>query len=137
MFCAGVTLLGALSQSDVQAQMRGALALVLPSLWYENFPRTLVEAFGAGLPVIASRLGAMAELIEPGVTGLLFEPGDVADLGETLRWAAAHPEAMARMGVNARERFDRLYTADINYTRLIEIYRDAIGETTEPEGTHA
>lgn len=135
--CAGVTLLGALSQSDVQAQMRGALALVLPSLWYENFPRTLVEAFGAGLPVIASRLGAMAELIEPGVTGLLFEPGDVADLGETLRWAAAHPEAMARMGVNARERFDRLYTADINYTRLIEIYRDAIGETTEPEGTHA
>ena len=135
--CAGVTLLGALTQSEVQAQMRGALALVLPSLWYENFPRTLVEAFGAGLPVIASRLGAMAELIEPGVTGLLFEPGDAAHLSETLRWAAAHPEAMARMGVNARERFDRLYTADINYTQLVGIYRDAIGETAALERTHA
>jgi glycosyltransferase involved in cell wall biosynthesis len=134
---AGVTLLGALSQPDVQTQMRGAVALVLPSLWYENFPRTLVEAFGAGLPVIASRLGAMAELIEPGVTGLLFEPGDAAQLGETLRWADAHPEAMARMGVNARERFDRLYTAEINYTRLIEIYRDAIDETVALESTHA
>jgi len=127
---AGVTLLGSLAQPHVQREMRGAVALVLPSLWYENFPRTLVEAFGAGLPVIASRMGAMAELIEPGVTGLLFEPGDAKELGEVLRWAAAHPALMAAMGANARARYESLYTADINYKRLMEIYRAAIDDRT-------
>ncbi len=125
---AGVEMLGALTQAQVQGEMRGALALVLPSIWYENFPRTLVEAFGAGLPVIASRLGAMAELVEPGVTGLLFDPGNARELGELLRWAAAHPARMADMGVRARARFEALYAPDINYTRLVDIYRAAIAD---------
>jgi glycosyltransferase involved in cell wall biosynthesis len=129
----GITLLGALSQAAVQREMRRALALVLPSIWYENFPRTLVEAFGAGLPVIASRLGAMAELVEPGVTGLLFEPGDARELAEHLRFAARNPEHMARMGANARARFEALYTPEANYARLIEIYRDAIAELSAAE----
>jgi len=126
----GVTMLGSVGQPEVQREMRGALALVLPSICYENFPRTLVEAFGAGLPVIASRLGAMAELVEPGVTGLLFEPGDARELGELLRWAAEHPDFMARMGATARARFEALYTPDINYEFLIDIYRSAIDETS-------
>jgi glycosyltransferase involved in cell wall biosynthesis len=134
--CAGVTLLGSLAPPQVQHEMRGALALVLPSIWYENFPRTLVEAFGAGLPVIASRLGAMAELIEPGVTGLLFEPGDAQELSRLLRWADEHPARMAEMGANARARFDALYTPDINYARLVEIYRAAIGESLATGTTH-
>ena len=121
----GVSMLGALSPPQVQAEMRDALALVLPSIWYENFPRTLVEAFGAGLPVIASRIGALAELVEDGVTGLLFEPGDAADLARVLRWARDNPARMAWMGANARDRFDELYTPDNNYARLIEIYRSA------------
>ncbi len=126
----GVTMLGALSQQQVQAQMRAALALVLPSLWYENFPRTLVEAFGAGLPVIASRIGALAELVEDGVTGLLFEPGDAGDLARVLCWARDNPLRMAQMGANARDRFDELYTPDTNYARLIEIYRSAADDRT-------
>ncbi len=132
-----ITMLGALPPVSVQREMRAALALVMPSIWYENFPRTLVEAFGAGLPVIASRLGAMAELVEHGVTGLLFEPGDARDLAEQVRWAAGHPARMAEMGANARARFDALYTPDVNYARLVEIYRSAIDEHTTTEGTHA
>ncbi len=125
---AGVDMLGALAQPLVQHEMRGAIALVMPSIWYENFPRTLVEAYGAGLPVIASRIGALAELVEPGVTGLLVEPGDAGELRARLRWASAHPHRMAEMGVNARARFESLYTADINYKRLLEIYRAAIDD---------
>lgn len=134
--CAGVTMLGSLAQPQVQREMRGAVALVLPSLWYENFPRTLVEAFGAGLPVIASRMGAMAELVEPGVTGLLFEPGDAQELGAVLRWAAEHPALMATMGANARARYESLYTADINYKRLMEIYRAAIDDRSATGKSH-
>ena len=132
----GVTLLGSLSQPQVRGAMQRAIALVMPSLWYENFPRTLVEAFGAGLPVIASRLGAMAELIEPGITGLLFEPGDAQDLAEVLRWAQQHPDRMAEMGRNARQRFNERYTADINYPRLLEIYRSAIDEPNPARSCH-
>ncbi len=132
---AGVTMLGSVDQPTVQREMRRALALVLPSICYENFPRALVEAFGAGLPVIASRLGAMAELVEPGVTGLLFEPGDAGELDALLRWAGEHPEDMARMGANARDRFEALYTPDINYERLVDIYRSAIDETANARGT--
>jgi len=126
----GVTLLGALSPQQVQAEMRAALALVLPSICYENFPRTLAEAFGAGLAVIASRIGALAELVEDGVTGLLFEPGDAGDLARVLRWARDNPARMAGMGANARDRFDKLYTPDSNYARLIEIYRSAADDRT-------
>lgn len=126
---AGVEMLGSRSSAQVQIEMQTAMALLLPSTCFENFPRTVVEAFGAGLPVIASRIGALAELIEPGKTGLLFEPGDAKDLARAMRWAAAHPQQMAAMGVNARARYESLYTPDINYLQLLAIYRGAIDET--------
>lgn len=125
---ANVHLLGALSTDDVRLKMSDSLALVLPSVWYENFPRTLVEAFGCGLPVIASRLGALAELVEDGVTGLLFNPGDADDLADKLQWAQAHPEQMRAMGVAARAKYEAFYTAEANYQQLMAIYRDAIAE---------
>ncbi len=133
----GVEMLGALRPSQVLREMRAARALVLPSLWYENFPRTLVEAFGAGLPVIASRIGALAELVEPGVTGLLVEPGDARDLARALRWADEHPAQMAEMGARARARFEALYTPDINYAQLRDIYRAAIEDPHPVETDHA
>ena len=123
---AGVTLLGRQSAAQIQHEMQSAIALVMPSTWYENFPLTLVEAFGAGLPVIASRIGALAELVEDGVTGLLFEPGNAVDLARVMRWAADHPQQMAAMGARARLRFDARYTPAINYRQLRAIYADAI-----------
>ena len=123
-----VKTLGSLSSSDVRREMSQAMALILPSIWYENFPRTLVEAFGCGLPVIASRIGALGELIEHGVTGLLFSPGDADDLAEKMAWAQQHPEQMADMGRNARALYEAEFTADRNYELLIQIYHDAINE---------
>jgi glycosyltransferase involved in cell wall biosynthesis len=125
---AAVLSLGALEVAQVVAEMQRASALVMPSLWFENFPLTLVEAFACGLPVIASRLGAMAELVEDGVTGLLFAPGDVADLALKMQWALDHPERMAAMGQAARGVYEARYTADINHSQLLAIYRDAIAE---------
>lgn len=107
-------------------RMRSSSALVMPSLWYENFPRTLVEAFSCGLPVIASRLGAMAALIRDGETGLLFEPGNAADLADRMAWADAHPEAMRRMGDAARAEYEANYTPQRNLAILLDIYADAI-----------
>jgi glycosyltransferase involved in cell wall biosynthesis len=122
----GVDLPGMQTTDQVLAEMASAVALVLPSICYENFPRTLVEAFGAGLPVIASRIGSLAELVHHGQTGLLFTAGDAADLARTMRWAHEHPDEMATMGRNARARYESHYTPDINYRQLRAIYRDAI-----------
>lgn len=125
----GLKALGALSSEVVRIEMSQSMALVLPSIWYENFPRTLVEAFGSGLPVIASRIGALAELVEDGVTGLLFESGNADDLAAKLKWAQQNPEQMHEMGRNARKKYEAEYTADQNYDQLIAIYHEAIEES--------
>lgn len=123
---AGVNLRGWQQGDFILARMQASIALVMPSVWYEGFPRTIVEAFAAGLPVIASRLGAMATSIDDGRTGLLFEPGNTADLAAKLRWAQANPEAMTEMGRAARAEYEARYTPEKNYEMLLDIYAEAI-----------
>jgi glycosyltransferase involved in cell wall biosynthesis len=106
--------------------MRNRAYLVLPSIWYENFPRTLVEAFACGLPVIASRLGALEELVADRRTGLLFDPGSSVDLAEKIAWAERNPRLMREMGAAARAEYEQKYTPLRNYEQLMGIYRDAI-----------
>lgn len=122
----GVDYLGFQSLDKILVKMRQSSYLVVPSLWYENFPRTIVEAFSCGLPVIASRIGALAEVIQDGKTGLLFEPGSSMDLAEKLAWAESHPTEMVRMGRAAHAEYVANYTPERNYSMLIDIYNDAI-----------
>jgi glycosyltransferase involved in cell wall biosynthesis len=125
---AEITRLGSLAADAVQREMCRASALVLPSIWYENFPRTLVEAFACGLPVIASRIGALAELVRDGETGLLFEPGNAQDLAAKMIWAKSHPEEMERMGSNARKQYESEFSAEVNYRLLMKIYDESISK---------
>ena len=110
----------------VYQEMARSAYLIMPSLWYENFPRTLVEAFACGLPVITCRLGAMEELVDDGKTGLLFEVGSIRSLIEKILWAESHPQEMQQMGENARLEYDKKYTPEKNYALLRKIYLKAI-----------
>jgi glycosyltransferase involved in cell wall biosynthesis len=85
-----------------------------------------VEAFAKGTPVIAANIGAIAELVQHGRTGLLFRPGDVADLAAAIEWAWSHPRELAGMGREARREYEAKYTAESNYRALMEIYELAI-----------
>jgi glycosyltransferase involved in cell wall biosynthesis len=125
----GVRLVGWARPEEVLARMRAAAWVVIPSICYESFPRTLAEAFAVGLPVIASRIGALAELVEHKVTGLLFESGSAHSLAEAIAWAGAHPEEMRIMGSNARAVYESKYTAAENYRRLVDIYDGAVRDT--------
>lgn len=125
---ANIAALRALAAEDVYAEMCNATALVLPSICYESFPRTLVEAYACSLPVIASRIGSLPSLVEEGVTGLLFRSGDAADFASKIRWAHQNPVRMAEMGQAARLKYEAEFTPDINYQQLMEIYADAIQE---------
>ena len=122
----GARYLGFRPLDDILQRMRSAQFLVVPSICYENSPRSIVEAFSSGLPGIASRLGALIDIVHDGVTGLLFEPGDAADLATKIRWANAHPEEMIRMGKAARAEYEARYTPERNHEMLMTIYEDAI-----------
>ena len=123
---AGPAYLGERSFDKVMIGLQNAAYLVLPSLCYEGFPRTLVEAYACGTPVIASRHGSLAELVKEGETGLLFEPGNADQLVDRLRWADTHPQAMREMGHAARREYERLYTPEKNANELLSIYRRAM-----------
>lgn len=121
-----VEVLGRLSREGVFSVMRKSQALVFPSEWYEGFPVTIAEANACAVPVIASRLGAMEEIVDDGRTGLLFEPGSHEDLAAKIRWAWDHPIEMAQMGRNARREYELKYTPERNYEMLMDIYQRAI-----------
>jgi glycosyltransferase involved in cell wall biosynthesis len=103
---------------ELRSRMQRAAYLVLPSLSYEAQPHALVMAFAEGLPVIASRLAKLAELVEPGRNGLLFEPGSARELARCLAWAEAFPEKMRQMGECAQADYQARFVADWNWRRL-------------------
>jgi glycosyltransferase involved in cell wall biosynthesis len=123
---AGVEYLGARSREGVLGLMRNATVAILPSKWYEGFPVSMVEAFSVGLPVIASRLGAMEEMLLGENSGWLFNPGDPDDLARTVRRAWERPAETVRKGKHARLDFERRLNPETNYQILKEIYAAAI-----------
>jgi glycosyltransferase involved in cell wall biosynthesis len=123
-----ITFLGQQNKSVVLNLMRNAQFLVFPSIWYEGFPLTIAEAFACSLPVIAAKLGSMAEIVENGVTGLHFEAGNPVDLAAKITWATTHAEAMIAMRKHAHSIYQTRYTPEANYQQLIEIYQLVINK---------
>lgn len=113
-------------RSQIFEQIKGARFVVFPSEWYENLPLVIIEAFACGVPVIASDLGAMREVVEHGRTGLLFKPGDVQDLARTMAFAWEQPALLDRMAEQSRAEYESKYTAKANYRQLMKIYEDVI-----------
>lgn len=125
----GVTMLGHLSKKEIYEHMQSARALIIPSICYETFGMVAIEAFANNLPVIASRIGVLPDIVKDRVNGLLFNPGDSNDLLEKIRWSENNSSEWLLMGNEARINFETYYTAEKNYLLLISIYNDAIKET--------
>jgi glycosyltransferase involved in cell wall biosynthesis len=124
-----VEYLGSKSPEDVYDYMGRAMALVLPSECFESFPRTIVESFAKGTPVIASRLGSMQEIVEHRRTGLHFTCSDPEALVEQIEWMLSHPVEWLQMRRECRAEFEKKYSAERNYSLLAGIYERAIAET--------
>ncbi len=100
--------------------------MVFPSECYETFGRVAVEAFAKGTPVIASNHGAPADVVDANRTGLLFKPGDPADLAHNVRSLLADPNRLAQMRREARAEYEAHYTGERAHQQLIEIYNQAL-----------
>ncbi len=121
-----IRIMGAMPSSSVMRIMGRSRFLVVPSECYENFPVVVAEAFSLGLPVVASRLGALGEIVRPGDNGLLFAPGAAEELREQVRKLAGSPDLHERLSRGASEDFRAKYTPERNLEILREIYRDVL-----------
>lgn len=121
----GVEWLGPRPREEVLGLMRDAALLVFPSECYENFPLALVEAFAAGLPVVAADAGAAGEIVLAHGAGFTFPPGDFTALAAAVERLIGDPAARRGTSLAARAAFEREYTADRAYERLMEIHSAA------------
>jgi glycosyltransferase involved in cell wall biosynthesis len=122
----GIEWLGRRPLKEVYELIGEAAFLVFPSEWYETFGRVAIEAFAKGTPVIAANIGAIAELIDNGRTGILYSPGQPEDLRAKVEWALTHPSELAQMRKEARAEFEAKYTVEQNYQILMSVYERAM-----------
>jgi exopolysaccharide biosynthesis WecB/TagA/CpsF family protein len=116
---------GELSHSETIEAIKAARFAIAPSECYETFSVTIAEAAACGVPAIASRHGALAEMVRDGNTGLLFKPGDPEDLAAAIKWVAQNPDSLAEMGLAARAMFETELTAEQNLPQLLSVYERA------------
>jgi glycosyltransferase involved in cell wall biosynthesis len=119
-----VEFLGYLDARKLTAQMASARAVVVPSRWPENTPAVILEAFAAGAPVVAARIGGIPEMLADGVEGVLFEPGDVRGLADVLARLAGNARAARKLGAAGQARLARDFSFKDHMGRLLEIYRE-------------
>jgi glycosyltransferase involved in cell wall biosynthesis len=130
----GVRFLGRVGRERVQAELRAAAFAVQPSIAYETFCLTVVEAMAAGTPTVATRGTAPGELVEHGRTGLLFDSGDVAGLAEACRRLAADSGLAESMGREARANYEERFTPEVSLQALVAVYERALARRGRSRG---
>lgn len=121
-----VVQVGALNSGGVAREMEAARALVMPSIVYEGFGMTAIEAFSHARAVIASGHGAIGELVDDGNSGWHIEPGSASSLIAAVHAVANNHDECVRRGKAARAEFEMKYTAERNLELLEEIYAEAM-----------
>lgn len=121
-----IHLLGQLPLSQTLEVLGQARFVVVPSRWMEPFGRVVVEAFAKGTPVLAGRTGGLAEIVDHGHTGRLFDPNSVADLVEQIGWFMRNIDSAKEMGKQARLEYERRYAPDVNSHQLVAIYEEVM-----------
>jgi len=106
--------------------LTNAMALILPSICYENQPFSILEAFAYGKPVIASNFGGMSELEVNGERGLLVPPGNAIELAAAMRWMLLNPKQIIEFGKNARKYVNLYHSQDYHYNILSQIYTSLV-----------
>jgi glycosyltransferase involved in cell wall biosynthesis len=126
---------GRILHRDIGAHYARAGVFVFPSLWHEPFGIPVIEAMAAGLPVVATRGGALPEIVIDGKTGFLVDRGDPGGLSAAIAKLLANPDLRAKMGAAGRERVRNLFTWERCVSRLNELYAlagQAVPQTRPP-----
>lgn len=118
--------LGRQPHERVLAELRTTGCLLVPVLWYEAFPHTLLEAAASGAPILASNIGTLPDVVEDGVTGMLFDPFNPSDVAAKIRLFFSSQTDRRAISLAARKKFETEFTADRALENLTRIYTLAI-----------
>lgn len=127
-----VRILGPKSGAELIDLIRCARFSVIPSEWYENCPRSCIESFACGTPVIGANIGGIPEMVEDHKTGLLFEPFSADDLRAKIDYLFARNAEAAQMGRAARVKAEREYSPSSHLERLLGVYQELHGVNSQP-----
>jgi glycosyltransferase involved in cell wall biosynthesis len=116
--------LGFQTGEDLARLRRESRFVVVPSEWYENCPMVILEAFAAGKPVIASRMGGVPELIDQSADGLMFDAGDSDSLAGHMRTLIGDAQLASEMGRKGRQKVEGRYSMSAYMDSLLAIYHD-------------
>lgn len=122
-----VRFLGHMDRIALFEELKRAMAIILPSECYETFGLSIAEGYALGKPVIASRVGALPEIVQDGVTGWLFQPGNVEDLCSKIALIVHDRSKAAEMGREARRFAENDFNKERYYESLMRIYEEAAG----------
>lgn len=122
-----VSLLGHVD--DIQGLMNKADLLIHTSITPEPFGQVIVEGMAAGLPVIASNEGGPVEIVVPGVTGMLIQPGDATVLADSITWMLNHPEERRRMADNGMKRVKEHFVIENTVKDIVAYYKGLLAVT--------
>ncbi|WP_179031787.1 glycosyltransferase family 4 protein [Paenibacillus kribbensis] len=125
-----IRFLGQQDADTVLDCMSRAMYVMVPSIWYEGFPMTIVESYSVGTPVLCSRIGALEEVVEDGVTGFHFQHDDLENIKTVIRRAVAY-ENYAAMRQQVSEIYTARYTEEVNAKQLMAIYSKAMEERND------
>jgi glycosyltransferase involved in cell wall biosynthesis len=123
---ANVSFVGRLDHLRLDLFYRNAKFIVISSECFEGLPMVLLEAMSYGLPVVASKIGGLPDIVIDGVTGLLAEPGNRKDFAMKMEILWKNPELCRKMGKAGREKVVQEYSENIYYNRLMAVYEKAL-----------
>ncbi|MEI7473274.1 MAG: glycosyltransferase [bacterium] len=124
-----IQFIGSLNKEELTEQYQNCIALLQPSVWFETFGMSILEAFACGKPVIANDRGAISELVERRVTGLLLHSHNTDLLEQYIRLLWNDKEFARQMGRNARKKAEN-YSSENHINNLLEIYESVIKAET-------
>ncbi len=112
------------SGKNLENLINGARFIIVPSVWYENAPYSILESYSAEKAVIGSRIGGIPEMIRENKTGLIFEAGNKKDLAKKINYLIIHSEKAIQMGKNGKRYLDEKFSQEKYYNELFKIYRE-------------
>jgi glycosyltransferase involved in cell wall biosynthesis len=121
-----IQLLGYLPPLEAQKIVAAAKLQVVPSQWFEGMPLVVLEAWSLGTTVLASRIGGLGEMISDGVDGVLFKPGNSADLASQVQLLMSDSELRARLARAARDAVETRFSSHATLDSLTQVYSDVV-----------
>ena len=123
-----VKMVGYLKQEQVKEYIENSRFVVVPSIWYENCPYSILETMEIGRPIIGSQIGGIPELIEDKENGFVYEYNDIDELAEKMKTLFDNNEVANQQGRMSRKLYEEKYSENIYYNKILEIYTNLIKE---------